>query len=160
MNTSELSCSEQTKKYSRRYKRRPERRFSSVMAPVREFRVAQARRFHACTLFAARARKAIISVSGYSPQDIRVNLAPGSAPGFPPISAPGFLQGSAQRFAAIAPQRLHNESDVAHVLLCEGGCGWGCMGGGETPPHPPPMQMEGVCMRFGHTMHESACITV
>ena len=39
-----------------------------------------------------------------------LTCGPGSAPGFPP----GFPPGSAQRVAVIAPQGLHNESDVAH----------------------------------------------
>ena len=41
------------------------------------------------------------------------NVPPGFLPGFLPISAPGFLQGSAHRGRDAAPQRLHNESDVA-----------------------------------------------
>ncbi len=72
---------------------------------------------------------------------------------------------------------IPNESDVAHVLLCEGGCVWGCMGVGGNPPAPPPNADGGrvhavVCVTccmcdghawvscFGHTMHESAGITI
>jgi hypothetical protein len=91
------------------------RRFRPVRTPVRKFRVSRARRFHACKLLAARARKVRLVVSGYSPQDIRVHLGPGFLPGFLPISAPGSGPGSAQRFAAIAPQRLHNES-IAYII--------------------------------------------